>query len=224
MHEFQRYPAAYVVVEGPDFAGKTSVIYEAQKLIDAEYARRGMDTNGASSFLVRPSYGMIGEFMRENIGQLAKESLLYLFVADQLQHEKALIPLLGGKRIVLSDRHAMVSSWVYQQEYHSLDSVVCVLNHECWIAPDTVVILDIDPNTVLQRVLNREYTPLFHHERYEPDLLRRIRNRYFAYALLYDDLRYEVWEGGNPIEENAKKLCDLVFKILDEKANEKEVT
>lgn len=134
-------------------------------------AIEGLDGSGGSTQLARlcggflargepcvvsrePSDGPVGKLIRAQLkGGVSDGVLPYLFAADRRDHFDAVIlPALARGENVLSDRCAL-SSFAYQAEAHGLEKVMR-LNAD-FPAPDLVILLDLDPEICLARILAR---------------------------------------------------------------------
>lgn len=143
---------AFIVLEGPDGAGKTT---QARRLM-AELGRRGLDP-----LLVRePGQTPIGEKIRAILLDPANEAMdarteLFLFMASRTQLCLDLIrPALAAGRIVLADRF-LASSAVYQGLAGGvgLDLVLEIGGVATGgVRADLTIVLDIDAEAAVERV------------------------------------------------------------------------
>lgn len=97
----------FVVVEGPDGSGKSSVVGEVSRLL-AEGGHAGADVLRTAE----PSTGPIGTRVRGMLGgeavTLPPGALQALFYADRIEHvENVISPALAGGRLVLCDRYEL---------------------------------------------------------------------------------------------------------------------
>lgn len=168
-------------------------------------AIEGLDGSGGSTQLARlcggflargepcvvsrePSDGPVGKLIRAQLkGGVGDGVLPYLFAADRRDHFDAVIlPALARGENVLSDRCAL-SSFAYQAEAHGLEKVMR-LNAD-FPAPDLVILLDLDPEICLGRILERGLP----RDRFET--LERLRTIAAGYDAAVDALR---WQCGGP--------------------------
>lgn len=171
------YPAfVFVTLEGPEGAGKSSVLREIASRLESE---------GRSVLATRePGSGEVGTAIRKVLlegGTLDPKCELFLFLADRAQHVAAVVrPALAQGKIVLCDRHAD-STVVYQGVGRGLDPQLL----RDWnrfatdgLRPDATILLDVDPEIGLSRVteanrLDRE--PLEFHQRIRAAFLDEAR-------------------------------------------------
>lgn len=143
----------FITFEGPDGAGKTTVINEVVKALQAQTSREILVTR-------EPGGSKIAESIRDIILDPANtemddktEALLY--AASRAQHVSEIInPALAAGRIVISDRF-VDSSLAYQGKGRGLgiDEVAQInafaTGH---LEPQLTVFLDIEPEIGLKRI------------------------------------------------------------------------
>ena len=144
--------ARFLVVEGLDGSGGTTQVGRLCRWLREDRGQEVLQT-------CEPTDGPIGRLIRECLqqegagGALGETVLPWLFAADRRDHlDRAIGPALAAGRWVVSDRYAL-SSLAYQSLAVGLD-VVSALN-ATFPAPDLVLVLDLDPEVSLGRVLAR---------------------------------------------------------------------
>lgn len=183
----------FVTFEGPEGAGKTSVMHElAQGLAQAGHRVRTTR---------EPGEGEVGGRIREILlhgAHLDPWEELFLFLADRAHHCRTVIrPALDEGVVVLCDRFAD-STVVYQGHAGGLDlEVVRELNHKATrgLVPDLTLLLDVAPEVGLSRLRDRDRMDAlpvdFHH---------RVREGFLAEAAREPD-RWVVVQASQPIEK-----------------------
>ncbi len=144
-------PGKFIVFEGSDGSGKTTILNEVKKFLD---------DLGIKYILTRePGGTKIGEAIREILlgkenGEMHPRTEALLFAAARAQSvEEKLIPALNEGLLVISDRYVM-SSIAYQAYARGLDvdSIVSINNFATnLLKPDATFFLDVDPIKVLER-------------------------------------------------------------------------
>ena len=141
----------FICVEGLDGCGKTT----QTKLLVERHEKKGYD----AIYTAEPSRGQIGKFIKkyclhgETRGSSIVEALL--FAADRFEHtEKEVIPALNEGKLVVSDRY-VYSSLAYQGAA-GLDLKWIEKINEHAIRPDLAVFIDVEPETVIQRLKPRK--------------------------------------------------------------------
>ncbi len=163
--------ARFIAIEGLDGSGGTTQLTRLKAAFEAR---------GAAVMVTRePSDRPVGKLIRAQLaGELGDAVFPYLFAADRRDHLDAVVlPALARGENVLTDRYAL-SSFAYQAEAHGLDRVMR-LNQD-FPAPDLTILLDLDPQTCLDRILARGLP----RDRFETlDRLRTIAAGYDAAVL-----------------------------------------
>ncbi|MCY1042675.1 dTMP kinase [Corallococcus sp. bb12-1] len=103
-----KLPGTFLVVEGGDGAGKTTVA----RTLATELAARGLRV----CLTEEPSPGPVGVFLRSLLttGPLSAEAMALLFAADRAHHsEDVILPALRRAEVVVCSRY-LLSSLAYQ--------------------------------------------------------------------------------------------------------------
>lgn len=141
----------FICVEGLDGCGKTT----QTKLLVERLEKKGYD----AIYTAEPSGGKIGSLIREYClhGETRVSSIVeaLLFAADRFEHvEKEVIPALNEGKLVVSDRY-VYSSLAYQGAA-GLDLEWIEKINEHAIRPHLAVFIDVEPETVIQRLKPRK--------------------------------------------------------------------
>ncbi len=139
----------FVTLEGPEGAGKSTVIKMLAERIRAQ---------GFTVLVTRePGDGPVGKQIREILlhgEKIASTTELFLFLADRAQHVEAIIrPALQRGEFVLCDRYSD-STLVYQGYGRGLDlDMLRRLNEIATggLQPDVTLLLDLPPEVGLAR-------------------------------------------------------------------------
>ncbi|MBI1756764.1 MAG: dTMP kinase [Fimbriimonas ginsengisoli] len=140
----------FVTFEGPEGAGKTTVLKAVARRLEADGQRVVMTRE--------PGEGEIGAKIRDILlsgGDLSPAAELFLFLADRAQHVASVIkPALAAGAFVLCDRYSD-STLVYQGYGRGLDlETLRGLNQLATggLTPDLTLLLDLDPELGLARL------------------------------------------------------------------------
>jgi dTMP kinase len=140
-------------VEGIDGSGKTT---QAQRL--ARYC----EEKGLSYILSKePTSGKYGQLIRNSAsrGRLSVEEEIEILLKDRREHvEQVIQPALDEKKVVILDRYYF-SNAAYQGAHGADPEVILSRNEAFAPQPDLLVILDVSPQTGLQRIRERGDEP-----------------------------------------------------------------
>ncbi|MDY6779866.1 MAG: dTMP kinase [Halobacteria archaeon] len=164
-----------VTLEGIDGAGKTTVREElSDEFPDAVFTRE-------------PTESWLGDAVKRSIGDDDSDPLtdLFLFVADHADHIRRVIePALEDDRLVICDRY-IDSRFAYQsvalEGREGIDDPTEWIRglHEGWtVVPDLTLLLDIDPETAVERLGGEDERIKFERVEY----LREVRENYLELA------------------------------------------
>ena len=163
----KRRRGLFIVFEGIDGSGKTT---QARNLV-----RRLRDRGFKASFFREPTRGRWGREIKRlaaRAGSMTPEQELDLFVKDRRENvAKNLGPALEAGRIVVLDRYYF-STMAYQGAKGIDVGRIRRMNEAFAVAPDLVIILDVDARDGLARIEGRKRRDeLFERE----DYLVRVR-------------------------------------------------
>lgn len=183
----------FVVFEGIDGSGKTTVA-----------KRLALDLGGW--FTAEPTDGRLGTMLRSGeLGAIPPAAEALLFAADRAIHTAQISERLGSGQNVICDRY-FGSTVAYQSA--AADRAdwewLCTMQKRAVIAPDAVVLLDIDPEISMERVGSRGEE----RSRFEKlDYQRRVRA---AYLRLAEEYGYIVIDASGTVEDvYGKTVCEL---------------
>lgn len=136
-HPTGRTRGIFIVVEGPDGAGKTTF---AKALVE-----RCKFFGYVARFESEPSTGAIGQRIRRILrGQEAHvgaEQFAQLFAEDRCEHlERTILPVLERGEIVVCDRYTL-SSFAYQHHIHGVPMSLLIEMNERAVEPDMQIIV-----------------------------------------------------------------------------------
>lgn len=195
---------AFIVVEGIDGSGKTTVCRAAAEALCA----RGID----AVVTAEPTHEGIGAFIRSgdagSISQLA-ESLL--FTADRVEHTAAIRRTVADGRVVICDRY-YASTIAYQSSRLGGDAVgmedLMALSERFVQEPDAVILLDMDPRASMDRVGSRgEEESKFENLAFQ----EQVRARYLELA---DRFGYEVVDASRSREDVLADVMRIMEEVL----------
>lgn len=165
----------FIAIEGIDGSGGTT---QVGRLADW-FTARGQRVHTTAE----PSTGPVGRFLRQVLRdpqqRLGDAVLPYLFAADRRDHlDREILPALEDGAVVISDRY-LHSSLAYQSLVMGLPAVA-ELNARFRL-PDLTLLIDLDPQTCLQRILARGEP----RDRFEAlDRLRAVQDAYESVVVL----------------------------------------
>jgi dTMP kinase len=177
----------FIVIEGVEGAGKSTVIAEVQSYFSKYISERSVFTRepGGTEIAEKIRLLLIDKDDKES---LCPETELLLMYASRVQHfNKLITPELEKDSWVISDRFNW-SSLAYQGGGRgiSLDSIVSLdklfLSE---IQPGLIIYLDIDPIIGLQRVQKRNQLDRFEEEKVE--FFNNARDVYLKLCKLHDN-------------------------------------
>lgn len=201
------HSAMFVTFEGPDGAGKTTLIRQLAAALEAQ---------GHTVCVTRePGDGPLGPTLREMIlGELEinSETELLLFLADRAQHADFVIrPAAKRGEIVLSDRFGD-STVVYQgyargHDINWLKQLNAFATRD--LVPDISFLLDIDPEVGLSRVTDKNRL-----DAEALDFHVMVRNGFLTEAQ-NDPNRWIVLDASKSSEEVFELALDNLLKRLE---------
>lgn len=147
----RRLPWGFLIaIEGIDGAGKTFQALEIGRVL----RERGLECIVTHE----PTDGPWGRKVRESAinGRLSPEEELHAFIEDRKQHVNEVIrPALSEGKIVITDRYYF-STVAYQGARGFDPNELLKQNEAIAIEPNLLVVIDLDPQTALARVGNRD--------------------------------------------------------------------
>jgi dTMP kinase len=201
-----------IVCDGGNGAGKSTVL----KAIEAHLQAQGHDV----VMTREPGGTAIGEKIREilldpDCKEMCDVTELMLFAAARAQHvREKIIPAVHAGKIVVSDRF---DSATVSFQHYARGLPLALIRQLNDIAidgfkPDVTIILDLDPETGLQRVGSRG-SALDRMESETLDFLRNARKGYLEQAQ-DDPGRFVVIDAAQPLEKVISETIGAVDKIV----------
>lgn len=188
----------YVVFEGPDGSGKTSL----SKMLLAALAKAGEHVRA----LAFPSNeSAVGRLIRETfVGRtsISPEAMMWLFVADGKDVEPQIRNHVKEGDWIICDRHTMISGLVYQGEVHGRDRVDSVTLPANFTVPDRIYLVDVPAHVAMERRKGRGEA---RNVLYEPEQLDRLDSMCRAYRDLGQRFASSViLDGSRPLIDNLQ--------------------
>ncbi len=195
---------AWIVFEGPDGVGKTTLI----RLLEQDLTRRGVRVK----VTCEPSESPIGRLVREWLLRAEinpPHVYALMFTADRYWHfHNVVLPALRDGYVVLQERYK--DSTVVYQSIMGLDVAWLELLNRDLPDPDLVILLDLEVEKILARISARERRPeVFEHREFLYKVrelyLKRARER--GYLVLYAD----------DIDKVHRQALQYILALLEEK-------
>jgi dTMP kinase len=202
-----------LVFDGSNGAGKTTVIKGVEKFLTL----KGFDV-----LLTREPGGTpIGEKIREVILDPSTPEMCYmtelmLFGAGRAQHvQEKIVPALAQGKIVISDRFdAATFSFQHFARGIDLDTIVKINDLALdGFTPDMNIILDLDPNEGLKRVVSRG-EGLDRLEDEKSDFLAKAREGYLKQAENCPE-KFEIIDAAKSKEDVLADVINVINSLLD---------
>jgi dTMP kinase len=198
----------FIAVEGGEGSGKTSLVRELR----TEFGRQILVTR-------EPGGSPYGETIRNAAikDPLAKwtppETTLCLMFAARFDHIHNLIsPTLEEGRPVVTDRFD-ASSYAYNvwgQSDGVMEKLFWDLRDRMAVLPDLYVFVDVDPETGLRRVADRNQTLLAGYDHFDDrqvDFHEKVRA---GYKKFIKKVPHEIIDANRPFEEVKKDFLKLI--------------
>lgn len=218
------YPHPFIVIEGIDGSGKTTLIQKLQQWDN--------ESKIGSIFTKEPTDGEIGREIREILkkdglkrgGQkITAEELQKLYIEDRLIHRQMTAAFLE-EFPVFSDRD-FPSTLAYGLA-EGLDPEWILKEHEriledFFFAPDLIIILDLEPEEAMKRSEKKGGRPDYFEEKLA--LREKIREAYLEFPglmeKLYPDakLNIQVIDASLSAEEIFKNTLAFIKKVFEMK-------
>ena len=200
----------FITLEGIDGSGKTT---------QGIFLKNKLEEFGKDVLFTREPGGVKGaEEIRNLLVQGEKDrwsniTEILLFFASRRHHfEKVLLPAINKGKVVICDRFTD-STIIYQgRENIHLKKMIIELNKSViGIVPDLTLIIDIDPNTSLNRGLSRKSDEM-RFERFGLEFQTTARNGYISLAKT--EKRYQLIDGNNSKDKVHQMIWNKVSKFL----------
>jgi dTMP kinase len=187
-----------IAIEGIDGSGKTTI---ARHLVNF-LKRKGYD----AVLFREPSDSEYGRILRETKKRLNPEEELELFLLDREEDvRRNITPALKAGKIVVMDRYYL-SNIAYQSARGIDAGKIKELNEKIAPKPDLVILLDVKPETGIERVRKRGKLSPFEDLEY----LKKVRESYLELA----DDRTIIVDAEKPVEEVIKEVERIILSFL----------
>ena len=188
----------FVVFEGIDGSGKSSVIESVKSFLESK-GHRVKTTR-------EPTEGTVGSFVRDT-GGLTPETEALLFTADRACHTAEIKKWMSEGFDVVSDRY--VASTIAYQAASGMDRKwLAEINSKAAIEPDMTFLLDISPEVSLKRVDSRGGEK----SRFEKaDYLKKVREEYLITA---EERGFIVIDASGTPDEVRNKVLEIMEKAI----------
>lgn len=191
----------FIVIDGPDGAGKGTQIELLKKVLPTRYGRPPEDF----VFTREPGGSPRAEYIRglildEQMKGASGAVMIQLFGAARLDHlEETIVPALAAGKVVVSDRFD-ASTYAYQlvaqnggkaaQEIFSTQRIL-IANLECFSGKGwTTIVLDVQPWVSRERLASRGGEKLTHFDTRPMEFHVGVANGYRDYERRYSGVRF----------------------------------
>ncbi|CUR63292.1 dTMP kinase [Leuconostoc gasicomitatum] len=212
-----REKGIFISFEGPDGAGKTSVlqiILQRLKPIFGENLLITREPGGADNPIAEQIRNLV---LSSNYSDIDLRTEVLLFAAARRQHlVQTIIPALENGKLVISDRY-VDSSVAYQGGGREI-GVQKVLDVNQFategILPDKTIYFNIRPEIGIQRINSTRTNEINRLDTDTIDFHKRVNKTYLELA---DDnkRRYEIVNAEANLEKVVEETWQLVKKIID---------
>ncbi len=195
---------AFIVFEGIDGAGKSTVSREVAELL----RREGADVE----LTAEPTNEGIGAFIRSGgAGRISQRTESLLFAADRSAHTEEITRIVSEGRVVIGDRY-FASTIAYQSAKLDGDGTdwdwLVGLNSGFVGVPDATILLDIDPSEGLSRVGSRGEAV----SKFETlGFLEQVRENYLRLASEYG---FRVVDASRGRDEVLEDVMGIIREVL----------
>lgn len=195
----------FVVFEGIEGAGKSTMIRYLSDLLEKRHARVTVTREPGGTLIADGIRGLLLKSVSE---PMHARTELCLLAASRSQHvQEILKPAIASHHWILCDRFCD-STMAYQGYGRGIDKTIIDRMNEfvCEnVRPDIVFICDIDPQLALERIHMRL------RDRIESETLEffgRVRQGYLEIAKT--SKRYVLIDASKSIEDISKELCNVL--------------
>jgi len=184
----------FIVIEGIDGSGKTSVITCIEAFLRSK-GRKVVTTR-------EPTGGSIGKMVAE-MDDLTPETEALLFTADRAVHTEEIRKWISEGRTVVSDRY-YTSTLAYQSAAGMDMEWLEAINSKIIREPDITIVLDMDPEESLRRVEERGEKSRFEKLEYQ----KKVRD---AYLRIAESKGYSIVDAS----QSREKVSEDVIRIIE---------
>jgi dTMP kinase len=197
----------FAVFEGGDGSGTTT-----QLTLLSERLKKSEKPRFFSTF--EPTNGEIGKIIRSALKKTLSfdpKTLAMLFAADRNEHiygNDGIIEHVNRGELVISDRYVL-SSLVYQG-IECGDELPASLN-SIFPAPETLIFLDIEPETALERMKNRDSLEIYEYREFQ----EKVREKYKSLLGIYAGagVRVETVDASKTAQDVSDKVWSIISQM-----------
>lgn len=200
----------FIVLDGLDGSGKSEMV----KLLGSYISSNDKNCNVLTTR--EPTDGRYGKQIRDILAnekdpKINGQKLLELFIKDREEHlKKKIIPFLNktdeGKNVVICDRYYY--STIAFQATQGLDVKMLIEVNKEFLKPDLALILDIKPETALERIKTRRK------EKFEQlEFMKKLRQRFLEMPKLLND-RIKIIDASKSKEEVFEDIRQQIENMI----------
>ncbi len=193
----------FIVVEGIDGCGKTTVVNELKRILE-EKGYRVYVTKEPFNPKIR---NVIKDIIREEHEQneVVGRALSLLFAADRYLHQIDILEKLSKGYVVISDRYYH-SSYAYQTTYEGITLEYLKYINSSLKKPDYVFILDVPVDIAIARLSERKETTSYE----KKDFLRKVRDNYLKLREELKDEKIYIIDNNRELRETIKEILSIL--------------
>lgn len=199
----------YVVIEGRDYAGKSSVISELVSRIDRPL--QVVREPGGTSFgeTIRK---IVLEQQTEETRLSQTEELTLMMAQRSYLHRKVITPALQDGKMIISDR-GEATTYAYQVNHHNDNSFMALHDDMDLRTPDIFFYLDVSYDQYLKRKAGRGVEHQFH-DVMDRKLFEHRGRRYEEYMqrLIPANTRFVF---GPQEQRSPVQVADVIIKVIN---------
>ena len=201
----------FIVIEGIDASGKGTIA-----MLMAGYLH---DKIPKEKILVtfEPTQGKYGAEIRKILKKESNpkknaERCLRLYVEDRKEHIKnVILPALKEGKIVICDRYKY--STVAYQNAQGVPIKKIIKMHKGMPKPDLVIILDVDPEIAIKRIVKDRKRKDF--DKFEKkEFLALVREKFLLMPQIFPNENIKIVDASQPAEVTFSKIVDELNKIV----------
>lgn len=186
----------FIVLEGIDGSGKSSVIDKLKDTFENTYFTR------------EPTDSEIGKLAKKGAKKKHSPYLdLFLYLADRVSHTEEIKEILSSDVNVICDRYwGSTSAYQGASEEITLEYSVKV-QKPIVLKPDLTILLDIEPKTGIDRISQRNEKSKYERIRY----LEKVRNNYFELAEKYG---WTIIDAESELEKVTEEVITKIKEVM----------
>ncbi|PCJ26055.1 MAG: dTMP kinase [SAR86 cluster bacterium] len=207
----QKSDGYFITIEGIEGVGKSTNIATLTKFLEEKGVEYIVTREPGGTELAEKIRELLLEISEESITELSE--LLLVFAARAQHIEKLIKPALQSGKWVVCDRFTD-ATFAYQGGGRGLDQkIISALQSmvQDELRPDLTIILDLDPETGLERATKRGSLDRFEQEKIE--FFARVRQSYLDIAAA-EPQRCVVVDASKPLEAVKSDLLNMLEQKL----------